>query len=190
MRRRIPAATVTGYIRHGTTSLFAALEVATGKVTGQCHGRHRHQEFLKFLKLLNKSYPVQEGQSLHIILDNYATHSTEAVRKWLARHPHFHLHFTPTGASWLNQIERFFGLITEQRIRRGSFRFLQTGTKRSLGAYSSPWPRCLGPRGGILRSITRSFAKSSSQAGPTQFNSHPLLQRLCFTENRRISTVS
>jgi transposase len=109
------------YIRHGTTSLFAALEVATGKVIGQCHEKHRHQEFLKFLKLLDKSYPAQEGETLHLILDNYATHNTEAVRKWLTRHPRFHLHFTPTGASWLNQIERFFGLITDQRIRRGSF---------------------------------------------------------------------
>lgn len=109
------------YIRHGTTSLFAALEVATGKVTGQCHEKHRHQEFLKFLKHIDKCYPAQEGETLHLIVDNYATHNTEAVRKWLARHPRFHLHFTPTGASWLNQIERFFGLITEQRIRRGSF---------------------------------------------------------------------
>jgi transposase len=109
------------YIRHGTTSLFAALEVATGRVIGQCHEKHRHQEFLKFLKHIDKCYPDQEGETLHLILDNYATHNTEAVRKWLIRHPRFHLHFTPTGASWLNQIERFFGLITEQRIRRGSF---------------------------------------------------------------------
>lgn len=109
------------YIRHGTTSLFAALEIATGKVTGQCHGKHRHQEFLKFLKHLDKTYPVNDGESLHLIVDNYATHNTPAVQKWLVRHPRFQLHFTPTGASWLNQIERFFGLITSQRIRRGSF---------------------------------------------------------------------
>lgn len=109
------------YIRHGTTSLFAALEVATGRVTGQCHDRHRHQEFLKFLKHLDKTYPEVEGETLHLIVDNYATHDTPAVRKWLARHPRFHMHFTPTGASWINQVERFFGLITSQRIRRGSF---------------------------------------------------------------------
>jgi len=109
------------YIRHGTTSLFAALEVATGRVTGQCHGKHRHQEFLKFLKHLDKSYPQRDGETLHLIVDNYATHNTTGVRKWLARNPRFHLHFTPTGASWLNQVERFFGLITSQRIRRGSF---------------------------------------------------------------------
>lgn len=109
------------YIRHGTTSLFAALEVANGKVTGQCYSKHRHQEFLKFLKHLNKTYPENPGESLHLIVDNYATHNTPAVRKWLFAHPRFVLHFTPTGASWLNQIERFFGLITSQRIRRGSF---------------------------------------------------------------------
>lgn len=109
------------YIRHGTLSLFAALEVATGKVVGQCHGKHRHQEFLKFLKHIDGNYPEKEGETLHLILDNYATHNTPAVRNWLIKHPRFHLHFTPTGASWLNQIERFFGLITEQRIRRGSF---------------------------------------------------------------------
>ncbi len=108
------------YIRHGTTSLFAALEVATGKVTGQCHPKHRHQEFLRFLKHLDSCYPAREGEALHLIVDNYATHNTPAVRKWLLRHPRFNLHFTPTGASWLNQIERFFGLITSERIRRGS----------------------------------------------------------------------
>lgn len=110
------------YIRHGTTSLFAALEVATGKVVGQCHSRHRHQEFLKFLRYLDKQCPQTEGQTIHLIVDNYATHNTLAVRKWLLRNPRFEMHFTPTGASWINQVERFFGLITTQRIRRGSFR--------------------------------------------------------------------
>lgn len=109
------------YIRHGTTSLFAALEVATGKVVGQCHKKHRHQEFIKFLQHLDNHYPHNEGETLHLIVDNYATHNTPEVLKWLARHPRFEIHFTPTGASWLNQIERFFGLITSQRIRRGSF---------------------------------------------------------------------
>jgi len=109
------------YVRHGTTSLFAALEVATGKVVGQCHKKHRHQEFLKFLKHLDASYQEKKGETLHLIVDNYATHNTPAIRKWLMKHPRFHLHFTPTGASWLNQVERFFGLITSQRIRRGSF---------------------------------------------------------------------
>ena len=110
------------YIRHGTTSLFAALEVATGKVVGQCHPRHRQQEFLKFLRHLDRQCPEVEGQTIHLIVDNYATHNTPSVRKWLVRNPRFHLHFTPVGASWINQVERFFGLITSQRIRRGSFR--------------------------------------------------------------------
>lgn len=109
------------YIRHGTTSLFAALEVAIGKVTGQCHTQHRHQEFLKFLKHLDGGYPAREGETLHLIVDNYTTHNKPAVRKWLLRHPRFNLHFTPTGASWLSQIERFFGLITSERIRRRNF---------------------------------------------------------------------
>ncbi len=109
------------YIRHGTTSLFGALEVASGKVIGKCYSKHRHQEFLKFLKLLDKNYPEKPDETLHLIVDNYATHNTAEVRKWLTVHPRFVLHFTPTGASWLNQIERFFGLITSQRIRRGSF---------------------------------------------------------------------
>ena len=110
------------YLRHGKTSLFAALEVATGKVTGQCHQKHRHQEFIKFLRHLDDEHPPVEGQSVHLIVDNYATHNTPAVRGWLARNPRFHMHFTPTGASWINQVERFFGLITSQRIRRGNFR--------------------------------------------------------------------
>jgi len=110
------------YIRHGTTSLFAALEVATGKVIGQCHRRHRHQEFLKFLRHIDRQCPEVGEQEIHLIVDNYATHNTPAVRKWLLRHPRFQMHFTPTGASWINQVERFFGLITTQRIRRGNFR--------------------------------------------------------------------
>ncbi len=108
------------YVRHGTTSLFAALDVATGRVIGSCHRRHRHQEFLKFLRTIEQSVP--DGLDVHLILDNYGTHKTSRVQRWLAQRPHWHVHFTPTSASWLNLVERFFSKITTQRIRRGVFR--------------------------------------------------------------------
>src|SRR6266705_3952726 len=108
------------YKRHGVTTLFAALDVATGKVIGQCMKRHRHQEWLKFLRTIDRNTP--QGQDLHLIADNYATHKHAKVKAWLKRHPRFHMHFTPTSASWLNQVERFFGRITADRIRRGVFK--------------------------------------------------------------------
>jgi len=107
------------YKRHGVTTLFAALDVATGKVIGQCMPRHRHQEWLKFLRAIDRATP--KGLDLHLIADNYATHKHPTVKVWLAKHPRFHMHFTPTSASWLNQVERFFGRITDERIRRGAF---------------------------------------------------------------------
>ncbi len=110
------------YYRHGTTCLFAALDVATGQVIGQCLRRHRHQEFLKFLRYLDKTLPKHPGREIHLVMDNYATHKTPAVQRWFQRHPEYHVHFTPTGASWLNQVERFFAEITDRRIRRGVFR--------------------------------------------------------------------
>jgi transposase len=110
------------YVRHGTTSLFAALDVATGKVIGRCLRRHRHQEFLKFLAAIDAAVPEEKGVTVHLILDNYATHKAPAVKRWLAKRPRFVVHFTPTSASWLNQVERFFARITEQRIRRGVFK--------------------------------------------------------------------
>jgi transposase len=109
------------YVRHGTTSLFAALEVATGRVIGECYRRHRHQEFVKFLTVVDAAVPTEDGVSIHLILDNYSTHKTPAVKRWLRRHPRYVLHFTPTSGSWLNLVERFFGQITEQRLRRGVF---------------------------------------------------------------------
>src|SRR5277367_5535748 len=108
------------YKRHGTTTLFAALDVATGKVIGQCMKRHRHQEWLKFLRAIDRATP--KALDLHRIADNYATHKHPAVKAWLAKHPRFHMHFTPTSASWLNLVERFFGLITDDAIRRGVFK--------------------------------------------------------------------
>ena len=110
------------YVRNGTTSLFAALNVATGEVIGKCHRRHRHQEFLKFLNEIDARMPKEPGVEVHLILDNYGTHKTAAVKRWFLRHPGYHLHFTPTSSSWLNLVERFFAEITEKRIRRGVFR--------------------------------------------------------------------
>jgi transposase len=106
------------YKRNGTTSLFAALDFLAGKVIGQCFARHRHQEFLKFLKKLDAEFPELD---LHLIMDNYATHKHPKVQTWLKKHPRFHFHFTPTSSSWANMVERWFGLLTDKRIRRGSF---------------------------------------------------------------------
>lgn len=114
------AATMThDYKRHGTTTLFAALNVLDGTVISQCQSRHRHQEWLKFLRQIDQETPAD--RSLHLVCDNYATHKHPAVQRWLRRHPRFHMHFTPTSASWLNMVERFFRDITTQRLRRGVF---------------------------------------------------------------------
>lgn len=108
------------YKRHGTTTLFAALSVADGSVIGTCQPRHTHKEWLKFLKLIDAQIPIDK--EIHLIADNYATHKHPAVLRWLRRHPRFHMHFTPTSASWLNMVERFFRDLTTQSIRRGVFR--------------------------------------------------------------------
>ena len=107
------------YKRNGTTTLFAALDVLTGSVIGECLPRHRHIEFLKFLRIIDREVP--NGLQIHLILDNYATHKHPNVTKWLAKHPRFHLHFTPTSSSWCNLVERFFGKLTDKAIRRGIF---------------------------------------------------------------------
>jgi len=107
------------YKRHGTTSLFAALDVLEGTIIGNCYERHRHQEFLKFLRRLDREFP--KSKPLHLILDNYGTHKHPNVKTWLEKHPRFHLHFTPTSSSWLNLIERWFGQLTEKQLRRGAF---------------------------------------------------------------------
>jgi transposase len=108
------------YKRHGTTTLFAALDVLTGQVTGSCMPRHRHQEFLKFLAVIDRQVPP--GLDVHMILDNYSAHKHADVTAWLARHPRFHLHFTPTSSSWLNLVERWFRELTDKALRRGVFR--------------------------------------------------------------------
>jgi len=108
------------YKRNGTTTLFAALNMLDGKVIGTCMPHHRHREFLRFLKLIDQQ--IAEALDLHLIVDNYATHKTPAVKRWLKAHPRFHLHFTPTYSSWINQVERWFALLTDQQLRRGTHR--------------------------------------------------------------------
>lgn len=108
------------YFRHGTTTLFAALDIATGTVISQCKPRHRHQEFLAFLRHIEANVPT--ALDVHVVMDNYATHKHAKVRAWFAQRPRFHVHFTPTYASWLNQVERWFGIISQRAIKRGTFR--------------------------------------------------------------------
>ena len=116
----IPERRTHSYVRHGTTSLFAALDIASGFVIGKCYKRHRATEFLDFLKQIDRAVP--DGLDVHIVMDNYATHKTAKVRAWLARRPHYHVHFTPTSASWINQIERWFAELTRKQLQRGVHR--------------------------------------------------------------------
>ena len=123
------------YKRHGTVSLFAALDTATGRVIGKCYPRHRSSEFLNFLREIESNVP--SDLDVHLVMDNYATHKTQAIRNWLAKRPHWHVHFTPTSASWINQVERFFAEITDKQIRRGIHRSttqLETDIKAYLDA--------------------------------------------------------
>ncbi len=127
------------YVRHGTTTLFAALEIATGTVTGACKPRHRHQEFLAFLKQVARAYPDQE---LHLVMDNYATHKRSEVRDWLAANPRITTHFTPTSGSWLNLVEVWFGIIERQAIRRGTFNSVRD-LNAKIRAFVNGWnDRC------------------------------------------------
>jgi transposase len=131
-----PARRSHDYVRNGTTSLFAALDVATGKVISSVHRRHRHQEFLKFLKAIDAATPP--GLDLHLICDNYATHKTPAIRNWLIRHPRFHLHFTPTSSSWLNLVERWFAELTNRKLRRSAHRSVHELTA-DIQAWTDAW---------------------------------------------------
>ena len=127
LRPGLPARQTHDYQRHGTTTLFAALNVLEGTVIGECQSRHRHQEFLRFLDRIEES--VETGLEVHLVLDNYGTHKHPEVKKWLAARPRYHVHFTPTSSSWLNQIERWFAEITRKRIRRGTFHSVGDLTK-------------------------------------------------------------
>ena len=124
------------YKRHGTTTLFAALEMLQGKVIGQCYQRHRHQEFLRFLRTLDSEFPGEVR--LHLIMDNYGTHKHAKVRAWLKRHPRFVLHFVPTSSSWLNLVERWFGELDSKAIRRGAFRSVKD-LEASIHAFLKAW---------------------------------------------------
>jgi transposase/transposase-like protein len=155
------------YKRHGTTSLFAALDVQTGTVIGACHRRHRSVEFRKFLDTIEQAVPA--SLDVHLILDNYGTHKTAAIRAWLAKRPRFHVHFTPTSASWINLVERWFAALTEKQIRRGvhrSIRELEAAIKRYLSLTNeSPrpfvWTKTADE---ILTSVAR-FCQRTSETG-------------------------
>jgi transposase len=139
LRPGLPEKATHDYVRHGTTSLFAALEVATGKVTDACYQRHTHVEYLNFLKLVAKAYPRVK---LHVVADNYATHKHPKVRAWLEKNPRITMHFTPTSGSWLNLVEVFFGIITRQAIRRGSFTSVKE-LKAAIETFIDGWnERC------------------------------------------------
>jgi transposase len=116
----IPERRTHDYVRHGTTTLFAALDLATGKVIGELHRRHRGQEFLAFLRTIDANVPAE--LDVHLVMDNYSTHKTPSIKGWLARHPRFKVHFTPTSSSWLNLVERWFALLSERQIKRGTHR--------------------------------------------------------------------
>ena len=157
------------YIRHGTTSLFAALDIATGKVIGKCYSRHRAVEFRKFLDEIEAAVP--RGLDVHIVMDNYATHKAPLVRNWLAKRPRWHVHLTPTSSSWLNQVERFFAFVTDKKIRRGIYRSvhaLRTDIMDFISHHNANpkpfrWTKSLED---ILASI-ESFCRYNTQAYPS-----------------------
>jgi transposase len=139
MQPGLPERRTHDYLRHGTTTLFAALEIATGTVTAACQPRHRHQEFLRFLKQVARAYPERE---LHLVMDNYAAHKRVEIRDWLAANPRVHVHFTPTSASWMNLVEVWFGIIERQAIHRGSYRSVRE-LNAKIRAFIDGWnDRC------------------------------------------------
>lgn len=161
----IPERRTHTYVRNGTTSLFAALDVASGFVIGKCYKRHRAAEFLDFLKQIDGGVP--EGLDVHIIMDNYATHKTASVKAWLARRPHYHVHFTPTSASWINQVECWFAELTRKQLKRGvhtSTSQLETDIRRFIDLHNKnpkpyKWTRSADQ---ILASVKR-FCQKTQQ---------------------------
>jgi transposase len=142
-----PARMTHDYVRHGTTSLFAAFDLASGSVIAQHYRRHRHQEFLRFLKLIDAAVPA--GLDLHLVLDNYATHKTPAIHQWLLKHPRFCLHFTPASSSWLNLVERWFAELTNRKLRRSAHRSvteLEADIRKWISEWNKDPGRSCGPR--------------------------------------------
>src|SRR3954466_7839514 len=162
------------YTRHGTTSLFAALDIATGAVLGRCYPKHRSSEFRKFLDQIEANVPAD--LDVHLVMDNYATHKTKPIRDWLAKRPRWHVHFTPTGASWINQVERFFAMLTDKQIRRGVHRSTQA-LERDIRAFidahnADPKPfRWTKTADDILAAIQR-FCHRTLQAGEIKESGH------------------
>jgi transposase len=163
----IPQRRTHDYMRHGTTTLFAALDIASGKVIGELHRRHRSKEFLKFLRTIDASVPAT--LDVHLVMDNYGTHKTPSVRAWLARHPRFHVHFTPTSSSWLNQVERWFATLSQRQIKRGTHRStvqLENAIREYLNFHNQQpnpfiWSKTADD---ILNSLAR-FCKRTSDSG-------------------------
>jgi transposase len=158
LRPGLPARQTHDYERHGTTTLFAAMNVLEGNIISDCQPRHRHQEFLQFLDRIDQS--VKSGVEIHLVLDNYGTHKHPAVKKWLSERPRYHVHFTPTSSSWLNQIERWFAEITRKRIRRGTFRSVRdliTAIRDYIRLYNrNPRPfQWVASASKIIRKITK-----------------------------------
>ncbi|ESW62905.1 hypothetical protein X773_34015 [Mesorhizobium sp. LSJC285A00] len=171
MMAGIPERRTHSYVRHGTTSLFAALDVASGFVIGKCYKRHRATEFLDFLKQVDASIPPD--LDVHIVMDNYATHKTALVRAWLARRPHFHVHFTPTSASWINQVERWFAELTRKQLRRGvhtSTSQLEADIRSSLSGTMRTQSHIAGVKSAddILSSVKR-FCQKAEQTLCSEF---------------------
>jgi transposase len=165
VKRGRPATMTHDYVRHGTTTLFAALNVLDGTVIGRCMRRHRHQEFIRFLNAVEAAVPA--GKLIHAILDNYAAHKHPKVRAWLERHPRWTFHFTPTSCSWLNAVEGFFAILSKRRLKRGSFASLvelQAAIKRYLAeANANPKPFVwTAEPDGIIEKVRRGYQASRS----------------------------
>ena len=160
------------YTRHGTTSLFAALDIATGRVIGKCYPRHRATEFRRFLDEIEKAVP--DDLDVHLVMDNYATHKTPLIRNWLAKRPRWHVHLTPTGSSWINQVERFFALLTERQIKRGVHRSV-ADLQAAIAAFiehhnAEPAPfRWTKSADDILASIERFCLRNTKAVNTTNF---------------------